>query len=169
MENIPTSNSITEPAATSSISSGTESVHRRGLSIAGYARVFLVGIYFGIVLAKSEVARWERVHQMFLFNEALMYLIISTGIVTAAVCMIIIKGFGLKDVMGKPIAYKPKPYHLGVVFGGILFGAGWAITGACPGPIYVQVGAGTWMALFTLLGALAGMYSYALLKPKLPH
>ncbi|MCA9234872.1 MAG: YeeE/YedE family protein [Planctomycetales bacterium] len=153
---------VTEP-------SPAETKSASGISAAALVRVLLVGVYFGIVLAKSEVARWERVHKMFLFQEALMYQIISVGIVVAAIAMFIIKRIGAKDVTGKPIVYKPKPYHKGVVIGGMLFGAGWAITGACPGPIYVQIGAGEWLGLVTLLGALIGMFAYAALKPKLPH
>ena len=70
---------------------------------------------------------------------------------------------------GQQIAYTPKPYHRGVIFGGLAFGMGWAITGACPGPIYAQIGAGEPIALFTFIGALAGMYVYAWLRPRLPH
>lgn len=129
----------------------------------------LMGTYFGIVLTKSEVVRWQRVHDMFLFNEAHMYLIIGVGVGVAMVSMLIIKSIQGKSIEGKPIVYKPKPFHKGVVIGGTLFGAGWAIAGACPGPIYAQVGAGAWMGVITLLGALIGMYGYAVLKPKLPH
>ena len=129
----------------------------------------LVGIYFGIVLTKSEVVRWQRVHDMFLFNEAHMYLIIGMGVAVAMIAMLIIKSTHARTIEGAPIVYKPKPFHKGVIFGGTLFGAGWAITGACPGPIYAQIGGGAWMALFTLAGAMIGMYFYAFLKPKLPH
>ena len=129
----------------------------------------VIGIYFGIVLTKSEVVRWQRVHDMFLFREAHMYLIIGVGVVVAMVSMLIIKRLEAKTIEGQRIKYEPKPFHLGVVFGGILFGAGWAVTGACPGPIYAQIGGGAWMALLTLAGALSGMYLYALLKPRLPH
>jgi len=142
---------------------------RRATTFVAYLRVLLVGTFFGIVLVKSEVVRWQRVHDMFLFKEAHMYLIIATGIAVAAVLMALIKRFGVKTVTGDPITYKPKPFHAGVVIGGMLFGAGWAITGACPGPIYAQIGAGEWMSLLTLLGAMAGMYAYAYAKPKLPH
>jgi uncharacterized membrane protein YedE/YeeE len=145
------------------------SADRSSVSLGALLRVLAVGVYFGIVLAKSEVARWERVHKMFLFQEAHMYLIIGVGIAVAMVCMQLIKRANLRDVSGRPIRYKPKPYHLGVVLGGMLFGAGWAITGACPGPIYVQIGAGEWLAIATFLGALTGMYVYAVLKPRLPH
>ncbi len=129
----------------------------------------LSGMYFGIVLVKSEVVRWQRVHDMFLFREAHMYLIISVGIAVAAVLIQLMKRAGLKTVQGQPVQYKPKPWHLGVMIGGTVFGAGWAITGACPGPIYAQIGGGEVMALITLAGALLGMFTYAALKPRLPH
>jgi uncharacterized membrane protein YedE/YeeE len=157
------------PGATALPDSHAVPIERRGLSFAAALRVLCVGTYFGIVLAKSEVARWQRVHDMFLFREAYMYLIIGTAIVVAMLFIQVIKHTGLRDASGQPIRYKPKPYHAGVVLGGMLFGAGWAITGACPGPIYVQLGAGQWPAIFTFGGALAGMYTYALLKPRLPH
>lgn len=149
-----------------------DAVSRSGANVmtfATYLRVLLVGIFFGIVLVKSEVVRWQRVHDMFLFKEAHMYLIITTGIVVSAIVMWTIKRLGIRTIEGEPITYKPKPFHKGVVIGGTLFGAGWAITGTCPGPIYAQIGAGVWMASITLLGAIAGMYAYAYAKPKLPH
>jgi len=139
------------------------------MSTIQYLNVLLIGAYLGVLFIKSEVARWERIHDMFLFREAHMYLIISVAIVVAMISMQVIQRFRLKSIDGKPITYKPKPFHTGVVIGGMLFGAGWAIAGACPGPIYAQIGAGEWMALLTLAGALLGMYSYAAMKPKLPH
>jgi len=131
--------------------------------------VLLSGTYFGIVLTKSEVVRWQRVHDMFLFKEPFMYLIIGTGVFVAMISVLIIKSFELKTIQGKPMSYKAKPYHTGVILGGMIFGAGWAITGACPGPIYAQIGGGAWMSLFTLAGALLGTMLYAWLKPKLWH
>lgn len=142
---------------------------KSGLSIRGYAFVLLVGIYLGILFTKSEVARWQRVHDMFLFREVHMYAIISIAILVSAVLMLVVKGSKMYSLEGKPILFTPKPYHTGVILGGMCFGAGWAITGACPGPIYAQIGAGQWMAVLTLIGALAGMYTYAILKPRLPH
>ena len=133
------------------------------------AMSLLVGVYFGIVLTKSEVVRWQRVHDMFLFRELHMYLIIALGIAVAMVSMAVIKQFRVKSITGDVIAYQPKPYHLGVIVGGTLFGAGWAITGACPGPIYAQIGGGVWPAMFTLAGALVGMFGYANWKSRLPH
>ena len=135
----------------------------------GYVSVLAIGAYLGILFTKSEVSRWDRTHDMFLFREARMYLIISVAILVAMVSMFLIKRLEIKSVEGKPIKYKPKPFHKGVVIGGVLFGAGWAITGACPGPIYAQIGAGEWRALYTLAGAILGMFCYAAFKPKLPH
>jgi len=147
----------------------TKTEIQEGVSALTLLMSLLMGTYFGVVLTKSEVVRWQRVHDMFLFNEAHMYLIIGVGVVVAMISMLIIKSIQAKSIEGKPIIYKPKPFHKGVVIGGTLFGAGWAITGACPGPIYAQVGAGAWMGLITLVGALIGMYLYAVLQPKLPH
>ena len=142
---------------------------QQGVSAITLFMSLLVGTYFGIVLTKSEVVRWQRVHDMFLFREPHMYLIIGVGVGVAMVSMLIIKALEARSLEGKPITYKPKPFHKGVMFGGIIFGAGWAVAGACPGPIYAQVGAGAWMGLFTLAGALIGMFAYAVLKSKLPH
>ena len=149
--------------------SQNDTSNQAGMSLSGYTAVLLIGMYLGILFTKSEVARWERVHDMFLFREAHMYLIISVAIVVAMVSMVVIKKLGIVSISGEPIAYKPKPFHTGVIVGGVLFGAGWAITGVCPGPIYAQLGAGQPLALFTLAGAIAGMFTYAAMKPKLPH
>lgn len=149
--------------------SKSEKQKASGMPLVNYLSVLLMGAYLGILFIKSEVAQWERVHKMFLFQEAHMYLIIGVAIGVAMISMLLIKQLGVKSLEGKPITYKPKPYHKGVIFGGMLFGAGWAITGACPGPIYAQLGSGEKLALFTLAGAMLGMFSYAVLKPKLPH
>lgn len=140
-----------------------------GVSALTLMMALVMGTYFGIVLTKSEVVRWQRVQDMFLFNEPHMYLIIGVGVAVATVSMLIIKSVQAKSLEGKPIVYKPKPFHKGVIFGGTIFGAGWAIAGTCPGPVYAQVGAGAWMGWFTLVGAMIGMFLYATLKPRLPH
>jgi uncharacterized membrane protein YedE/YeeE len=144
-------------------------VAKPGISGLALTMSLVMGVYFGIVLTKSEVVRWQRVHDMFLFKEAHMYLIIGVGVVVAMISMLMIRKMNAKTIEGVPIKYKPKPFQKGVIIGGTLFGAGWAITGACPGPIYAQIGGGAWMALFTLAGAMVGMYGYAILKPRLPH
>ena len=158
-----------EPTAPTSAAGGEISERTASDSALTWLMSLLVGTGFGIVLTKSEVVRWQRVHDMFLFKEPHMYLIIGTGVAVAMVSMLILKAIHARTITGEPVVYPPKPYHRGVIWGGMLFGAGWAITGACPGPIYAQIGAGAWMAWFTLAGALVGTYLYAMLKPKLPH
>lgn len=129
----------------------------------------IIGIYFGIVLVKSQVVSWFRIHEMFLFQSPYMYLVIASAIAVGALSLIIIRRLQLRPVGGGALEIKRKPFHKGVVFGGTIFGMGWAITGACPGPIYAQMGGGTLMAIITFLGALGGMYLYAFLQPRLPH
>lgn len=147
----------------------SEEEKRHGQSPWSLLRIMSVGALLGLVLAKSDAASWDRVHKMFRFEEAHMYLIIGTGIGVAIIAMAILKKLHASSIGGKPIVYQPKPYHKGIIIGGMVFGAGWAITGACPGPIYTQIGGGEWYALITLSGALLGMFGYALLKPRLPH
>jgi hypothetical protein len=106
---------------------------------------------------------------MFRFEEAHMYLIIGSAVVVGAISLFIIKHFEMKTVGGERITVREKPFNKGVVAGGIIFGMGWAITGACPGPIYAQIGSGAYMALVTFVSALVGAYLYAFFQPKLPH
>jgi hypothetical protein len=129
----------------------------------------LIGLGFGIVLVKSEVISWFRIQAMFRFQEAHMYLIIGSAVVVGALSLFVIKKLQMKTVSGEEIRIREKPFNKGVVFGGILFGMGWAITGACPGPIYAQIGSGAYMALVTFAAALVGAYLYAFFQPKLPH
>ena len=131
--------------------------------------ILLLGIYFGVILVKSEVASWFRIQEMFLFNEAHMYLVIVSAIAVGAFSLWLIRRFEARTIQREPIVLKPKPFQYGVIFGGIIFGMGWAITGACPGPIYAQIGAGEWPAVVTFVGAMLGMYGYAWLQPLLPH
>ncbi len=129
----------------------------------------LLGIGFGITLVKGEVISWFRIQAMFRFQEAHMYLIIGSAVVVGAISLLIIKRLEMKTVGGEEITIREKPFNKGVIFGGIIFGMGWAITGACPGPIYAQIGSGAYMALVTFVAALGGAYLYAFLQPKLPY
>jgi uncharacterized membrane protein YedE/YeeE len=128
----------------------------------------LVGIYFGIVLVKTQVVSWFEINDMFLFKDPYMYLVIASAIGVGVVSVYFIKRYNPKALCGADIIISQKPLHKGLIFGGTLFGMGWAITGACPGPIYAQIGAGTLLTIFTFLGAMAGMYLYAYLQPLLP-
>jgi uncharacterized membrane protein YedE/YeeE len=129
----------------------------------------LLGLGFGIVLVKGEVISWFRIQAMFRFQEAHMYLIIGSGVIVGAVSLLIVKRLQMKTVYGEEISIREKPFNKGVVFGGIFFGMGWAITGACPGPIYAQIGSGAYMALVTFVAALTGAYLYGFFQPRLPH
>jgi uncharacterized membrane protein YedE/YeeE len=131
--------------------------------------VLLIGVLFGVVLTKAEVISWFRIQQMFRFEEAYVYLVMTSAIVVAALSLLLLKRFQLKSLQGEAIKIKEKPYQKGVIFGGLLFGMGWAITGACPGPIYAQLGSGEALALITFAGAFAGSYLYAYVRPYLPH
>lgn len=129
----------------------------------------ILGIFFGIILTKSEVISWFRIQSMFRFEEAHMYLIIGSAVVTGAIIVWILKKLDAKTYGGEKMDFSPKPYQKGVIFGSIIFGIGWAITGACPGPIYAQIGTGAYPAIFTLLGAVLGAYLYHTFKKFLPH
>lgn len=128
-----------------------------------------LGALFGIVLTKSEVISWFRIHNMFLFKEAHMYLIIGSAILTGALSIIILKKLSSTSVIKKEMDFKGKDEHKGTILGGLLFGVGWAITGACPGPIFAQIGAGEYAAFSTLAGAIVGAAVYHSTKSKLPH
>lgn len=129
----------------------------------------LFGIGFGILLTKAEVISWFRIHNMFLFKEAHMYLIIGSAIATAAISVLVIKYFKVKTIDKKKIVIDSKELTKGTVIGGIMFGIGWAMTGACAGPIFAQIGAGEWVAIITLIGAVVGAYLYSVTQFKLPH
>lgn len=129
----------------------------------------LVGIWFGILLIKSQVLSWYRIHEMFLFREAYMYLVIGSAVAVGIVSVWLIRRLEARTVDGEPIVIQPHPLHPGVAIGGLTFGVGWALTGACPGPIYAHIGGGNPLMLATFLGAMAGMYLYAFLQPRLPH
>jgi hypothetical protein len=129
----------------------------------------LIGTIFGITLMKADAVSWFRMQEMFRFQGFQMYGIFMTAIPTAALSVFLIRKFNVKTLDGQTIEIRKKQFNWGYVYGGILFGIGWALTGACPGPIYVQIGSGLTIAIIVLLSALAGTWVYSLLKPHLPH
>ena len=128
-----------------------------------------LGILFGITLIKSDAVSWFRMQEMFRFDGFQMYGIFITAIPTSALCIFILKKLKIKTLDGEPIAIIKKKFNWGYVYGSVLFGVGWGLTGACPGPIYVQIGSGLSIAILTLISALAGTWVYSYLKPHLPH
>lgn len=129
-----------------------------------------IGILFGIVMTKSEAISWFRIQEMFRFQSFHMYGIIGVAVVLGALGHMIIKKSSLKNTFGQAIEFADKPStYKASIFGGTLFGLGWAMTGACPGPLYTLVGHGFGIILVVILSALLGTFAYGALKSKLPH
>lgn len=136
-----------------------------------YIKYLLAGIFFGFVLVKSEVVSWFRIQEMFRFDAIHMYGIIGLAVLVAMVSTQLIKKYRLRSLEGDPISIPPKDSSQMVryIIGGILFGFGWALTGACPGPLFTLAGAGYGIILVPLVSAIAGTWIYGLLRSKLPH
>ena len=133
-------------------------------------KYLLVGFVFGIVLTKSEAVSWYRIYEMFLFDSFHMYGIISTAIATGIVGLQIIKKYKIKDSNGLPIEILDKEKGtFRYWIGGLIFGLGWALVGACPGPIFILIGAGFISVVLILIGALLGTFLYGVIKDYLPH
>lgn len=130
----------------------------------------LIGTFFGVVMYKSEAASWFRIYEMFQFDAFHMYGIIGSALLLGVIGVQVIKRNNFKTFYGDPIriADKEKGFKK-YFFGGTIFGLGWALAGACPGPIYTLIGAGYVSILVVLIGALAGAFLYGLLRKKLPH
>lgn len=129
----------------------------------------LAGIVFGLVLIKGEIISWFRIQEMFRFQSFHMYGIISTAVVVGMVTTWLMKKSNAKSVDGDEIKLQPKEYSKGLIYGGLMFGFGWALTGACPGPIYTQIGAGYLPVIITLISAVAGTWLYGAMRQRLPH
>lgn len=132
-------------------------------------KYLLLGILFGIFLIKSEVIAWYRIQEMFRFQSFHMYGVIGSAIVVGAIALALLKHFKVKSLDGKRISVAPKKFHWGNVYGGVIFGLGWAMTGACPGPIFAHLGAGTASFVIVILSGLLGTWVYSYFRPKLPH
>ena len=132
-------------------------------------KYLVVGIIFGIAFVKAEVISWFRIQEMFRFQRFHMYGIIGTAIITGAISVMLIKRFKIKTIYGEPILFHTKKFNKGQVIGGLIFGFGWAMTGACPGPMFAQLGAGALAAGILLLSAIAGTWIYGKYRERLPH
>lgn len=135
-----------------------------------FIKFLIVGILFGIVMAKSEALSWYRIQEMFRFQAFHMYGIIGTAVTLGVIGVALIKKFQIRDFAGNPIMFHPKEKSIArYIIGGTIFGLGWALSGACPGPMVVNIGYGYLTMTIVFLFALAGTYLYGLLKDKLPH
>ncbi|MAX79381.1 MAG: transporter [Crocinitomicaceae bacterium] len=130
----------------------------------------LAGILFGVALSKGQVISWYRIYEMFRFDSFHMYGIIGSAVVLGVFIVLFIKRTSFHDMNGKVIRFNPKNMSIPrYLYGGIIFGLGWAMTGACPGPMYILLGKGFWIIGFTILGALLGTFLYGILRDKIPH
>ena len=132
-------------------------------------KYLFAGIIFGIILVKAQVISWFRIQEMFRLQSFHMYGVIGSAVVTGAISIFIIKRFKIKTIYGEEIKFYPKQFSKGQIIGGLLFGFGWALTGACPGPLFAQIGTGAMVIVVSLLSAVAGTWVYGLLSNKLPH
>ncbi|KUY29642.1 DUF6691 family protein [Elizabethkingia ursingii] len=132
-------------------------------------RYLIVGILFGIIFIKAEVISWFRIQEMFRLQSFFMYKVIGSAVITGIISVQIIKRFNIKTIDGNPISIAPKKFSKGQIYGGLIFGLGWALTGACPGSFFAQIGTGATVIIVTLLSAIAGTWVYGYLREKLPH
>jgi uncharacterized membrane protein YedE/YeeE len=128
-----------------------------------------VGILFGIVFVKAEIISWFRIQEMFRFQSFHMYGVIGSAVVVGVISVWLIRKFNIKTIYGEKIEFTPRSFNKGQIIGGLLFGLGWAITGACPGPLFAQIGSGATVIIVTLLSAIAGTWFYGLIRERLPH
>ncbi|MCB0632883.1 MAG: DUF6691 family protein [Saprospiraceae bacterium] len=135
-----------------------------------FIKFLFAGILFGIVMTKSEAVSWFRIQEMFRFESFHMYGIIGTAVVLGAISVALIKKLKGKTIAGQSIRFNPKSMSIPrYLLGGTVFGLGWAMTGACPGPMFTLIGHGVWSILLVILSSVLGTYAYGALRSKLPH
>jgi uncharacterized membrane protein YedE/YeeE len=132
-------------------------------------KYFIMGILFGIILIKAEVISWFRIQEMFRLQSFHMYGVIGSAVVVGMISVFLIKKFNIKTIYGEKIILDNKKFNKGQIYGGLIFGFGWALTGACPGPLFAQIGTGATVVLVTLLSAITGTWIYGRFREKLPH
>ena len=138
-------------------------------SLFGNLKYLLLGVLFGIVFVKAEIISWFRIQEMFRLSSFHMYGVIGTAVIVGAISVFLIKKFNIKTLEGEKVVFHPKTFNKGQIFGGLIFGLGWAITGACPGPLFAQIGSGFLAVIVTLLSAIAGTWVYGKFRDSLPH
>lgn len=132
-------------------------------------KYLVAGILFGIILVKAEVISWFRIQEMFRLQSFHMYGVIGSAIAVGMLSIFLLKKFKVKTLDGEPIAIEPKKLDKGHIYGGLIFGAGWALTGACPGPLYALIGTGALAIIVTLIAAIIGAWVYGYFANKLPY
>ena len=132
-------------------------------------KYLIVGIIFGIVFVKAEIISWFRIQEMFRLQSFHMYGVIGTAVVVGLISVQLIKRFNIKTLAGEMVSIPDKTFDKGQIYGGLIFGLGWAITGACPGPLFAQIGSGFLVITVTFMSAIAGTWLYGAFQNKLPH
>ena len=132
-------------------------------------KYMLVGTVFGIVFVKAEIISWFRIQEMFRLDSFHMYGVIGSAVVVGMLSVLLIKRFNIKTLQGETVSIAPKIFQKGQIYGGLIFGLGWAITGACPGPLFAQIGSGFLVVGVTLLSAIAGTWLYGYFRERLPN
>lgn len=138
-------------------------------SLASNLKYAFIGVLFGIVFVKAEIVSWFRIQEMFRLQSFHMYGVIGSAVIVGMISVFLIKRFKARSVEGETIKLEPKKFNKGQIFGGLTFGLGWALTGACPGPLFAQIGTGAMVIAVTLLSAIAGTWVYGRFREKLPH
>jgi uncharacterized protein len=129
--------------------------------------LFALGIAFAVVLTKAQLISFVRIRRMFALTEPHLYLVIASAVAVALIGVLLVKALTKNDAGGEPYETKRRPMRFGIVAGGLLFGVGWYVTNACPGPIYVLIGNLQWPALLILVGAMVGALAFSIVKPRL--
>jgi uncharacterized membrane protein YedE/YeeE len=129
----------------------------------------MAGVLFGIILVKAEVISWFRIQEMFRLQSFHMYGVIGSAVVIGIISVFIIKKFKIRSIDGEPVYFEKKIFNKGQIYGGLLFGFGWALTGACPGPLFALIGNGATVIIVTLFSAIIGTWVYGYLRERLPH
>lgn len=132
-------------------------------------KYLIAGTFFGIVLVKSEVISWFRIQEMFRLQSFHMYGVLGSAVVTGIISVLLIKKFKARTIYGETVKLYSKKFSIGQVYGGLMFGFGWALTGACPGPLFALIGSGLSVIFVVILSAIAGTWVYGRLRNKLPH
>jgi hypothetical protein len=139
------------------------------VSVLSNTKYLIMGILFGIIFVKAEIISWFRIQEMFRFDSFHMYGVIGSAVITGMISVYLIKKFNIKTLAGEEVILTPKRFDKGTVYGSLIFGFGWAITGACPGPLFAQIGSGYLVVIITLFSAILGTWTYGFFRDKLPH
>ncbi len=160
---------LADPILAEEMKADIQNEQGQGENVLNLSKYLVVGVLFGIVFVKAEIISWFRIQEMFRLDSFHMYGVIGSAIVVGMLSIQLIKKFNVKTLSGEEVKIAPKTFQKGQIYGGFLFGLGWALTGACPGPLFAQIGSGFLAVIITLLSAITGTWTYGALRAKLPH